>query len=195
MIKSQNHHFVPQFYLREFGFKKGDSKQSQFIYEYDKNSNIAPKECKSVKEVCTVLNHNSVEMENGEVNNIIEEEFSKIESNISRIMQRINPQNNQLVMLSNAEKKNLALFISLMFLRNPACRDGIEEMKKQIVYTGLDIILQDEENPPPQLLKELIDEKGLKNIVDVKIKNFASLDVLRMEPKITDSLIKYKYYF
>lgn len=195
MINVQEHHFVPAFYLRGFGFKYDRSKKNEFVFEYDKNSNVAPKKPRSVKEVCKIPNHNCIELEDGNVDNRAEEAFSQVENKICRLIRKIAPENDQFITLTNEQRADISHFIAFMFLRNPAFRDGAEEAKKEILYSILENSIREKPDEVPEEIRRGAEEKGLRNFLDIKIAKWASLDVFNQQKLIAGALLRSKYWY
>jgi hypothetical protein len=126
-ISEQKQHFVNAGYLRGFGFSDEKSKEGQFIYEYNKNSNTAPLEPKSVKEVCKIRGHNSDQ---------VELMLQKIEDKAVRIIRKLEPIHGKLINIKNEDIEILLSYMVLMFLRNPSYRDGVEAFYRELKPTS-----------------------------------------------------------
>lgn len=116
MSNPKRHHYLPQFYLKNFCNIEG----GLWVYN-DKDQSI-----KNLKPDNTTLikNYYTIENEDGSLNYELEKRFSIIESETALVIDKINRQED----ISQEEKGTLSLFIALQQNRTPAAVDLIHEM-------------------------------------------------------------------
>ena len=175
-MRKDNHHFVPQGYLRKFTIER----EKSLIWEYDKKTGTTSKEPKSVRQICIEHQYYAQEDENGDINkNKLEDAFSKyVEDPGIRAIDSIPHKATQGFSLTGENKGILAFFVAILATRGPGFRDGIEEFHKKIIEkAGTPIINKSiAEGDCPDIIRKEIDKKGVWNVLQVEIKKWISLE-------------------
>jgi hypothetical protein len=111
---TQIHHYISQFYLNYFSPKNREG----LIWVYSNNKC----ELRSIKKhVASIEDYYTIETDTG-YSNSIEQEFSKIEANVGRIMKKLS---NNDFNLDDKEIADIVLYMSYLRARIPATRDSI----------------------------------------------------------------------
>lgn len=171
MVKD-NHHFVPQGYLRGFTIEG----ERSLIWEYDKETGNISHQPKSVREICSEHHYYAQKSEDGSVDNeSMENAFHEIEDKTPRIIKSIEVNaTGQKVSLSDEQRAVLSFFAAIQLFRVPNFREGIEEMHRKIVEISLaEIVTHDkQEGKLPPEVEELYERNG----INIEIEPFVSLE-------------------
>lgn len=156
---SQKHHYISQFYLRNFSPNGHSGK----VWVYEK-----PKEKPSLKSirkhVAVISDYYAIELDNGKKSYILEQEIEKIEMEVGRIAKRIKDEN---YILSDEEKYYILYFGAITFLKIPAFKNSIEKFKKQVLQ-GIADTLGSNENVLKSTLNKIPNLKIDKSEIDIK---------------------------
>jgi hypothetical protein len=171
-MAKDNHHYVPQGYLRGFTIEG----EKSLVWEYDKNTGEISRNPKSVRDICSEYHYYAQKREDGSVDNVsMEDAFHEIEDKAPRIIKNIIfPGTGQKVALNDEERVILSFFTAVQLFRVPNFREGIEEMHRKIVEITLSqMIASDKQNGSlPPGVEELFERGGIK----LDIERFVSLD-------------------
>lgn len=191
-MAKDNHHFVPQGYLR--GFTIEDEKS--LIWEYDKVTGEISHQPKSIRDICSDYHYYAQKREDGSVDKeSIENIFHVIEDKAPRVIRNIKfPGTGKKIVLTDEEQKVLSYFVAIQLFRVPNFRDGYEERYRKLIETGLDqIIIEEKQNGIlPMEIEKIYNRDGL--IIDVE--SFVSLEpMISFAGKGCLSLLKKVWYF
>jgi len=168
---AQKHHYISQFYLKYFSPKN----KPGLIWVYSNNKS----ELRSIeKHVAFVHNYYTIKTETGNSNSI-EEEFSKIERDVSKVIKNL--YNNDLHLTSD-ETNIMVLYMAFLRARIPATRDSITTPITNERRLFLKIIANNEDlfnKEKSDIQKELCDNKELtfKEFQDYINKNIDKIDL------------------
>lgn len=171
-MAKDNHHYVPQGYLRCFTIEG----EKSLIWEYDKDTGEISRHPKSLRNICSEHHYYAQKREDGSVDSeSMEDAFHQIEDETPRIIRNIKfPGTGKKVALTDEERVVLSFFAAIQLFRVPNFRDGIEEMHRKVVEIALDhVVRHDKENGvlPPQA-EELYGRGG----IPIDIERFVSLE-------------------
>lgn len=171
-MAKDNHHYVPQGYLRGFTIEG----EKSLIWEYDKDTGEISHYPKSIRDICSKHHYYAQKRENGSVDNeSMEDAFHEIEDKTPRIIKKIKfPGTGKKVVLTDEERVVLSFFVAIQLSRVPNFRDGIEETHRKIAEIALGRIVQsDKENGVlPSEVEELYECGGIK----IDVEGFVSLE-------------------
>jgi hypothetical protein len=194
---AQLHHYISQFYLRNFSPDTSSGKIWVFEKPGDKLKLLSIK-----KHVAAIDNYYSIELDDGEKSNLLEQELSKVEKDASKVIKRIKNEN---YIFSKEELYIILHYGAVTFLRIPAFRDNTENFTKE-VFSMVGKMLASDENNLRKIVEELPLEKIDKSKIDYKkLREFMSdpqkyvisihqnksiEDFLKLIPSLLDVLIK-----
>lgn len=174
-MEKDNHHFIPQGYLRKFTILG----EKSLIWEYDKKEGFFSKKPKSVRKICAIKQYYAQEDEQGNINkNNIEDAFSKYtESPGIRVINSIPKTVKSSFKLSQDERAALAFFLALLATRGPIFRDAVKNIhKKAVELVGESVIHELLKNGEvPDVVKKQIEKNGVLGTVKFNVKNWVSL--------------------
>lgn len=158
---SHDHHTVPEFFLRRF-LESGQQKLREYNKPLGKWRYTAPS-------VATVDRDANVYGFEGGLTDVVEQEFSRIETNVSRVLPSIGQQSRP----TDYEREGLGAFVALQLLRGRMLRSFWERAKREFerLETALafvkekraDVAQKFAEDELDRYEKELIDEqRGLR---------------------------------
>jgi hypothetical protein len=171
-MAKDNHHYVPQGYLRGFTIEG----EKSLVWEYDKKTGEISRNPKSVRDICSEYHYYAQKREDGSVDNkSMEDAFHEIEDKTPRIIKSITfPGTGQKVTLSDEGRVMLSFFTAIQLFRVPNFHEGIEEMHRKMVEISLShIVANDKQNGslPPEV-EELYERGGIK----IDVERFVSLE-------------------
>lgn len=170
-MAKDNHHYVPQGYLRGFAIEG----EKSLIWEYDKETGDISHQPRSVREICSDYHYYAQKREDGSVDNeSMENAFHEIEDKVPRIIRNIKfPGTGKKVPLSDEERVILCFFTVLQLVRVPNFRNGIEELHRKLAQITLDqIVTNDKKNGVlPAEVEEIYSRGGIK----IDVERFVSL--------------------
>jgi hypothetical protein len=171
-MAKDNHHFVPQGYLRGFTIEG----EKSLIWEYDKETGSISHQPKSVREICGEHHYYAQKREDGSVDNeSMENAFHEIEDKTPRVINSIKEgATGKKVSLTDEQRVILSFFAAIQLFRVPNFRDGVEEMHRKIVESSLaEIVTHDkQEGKLPPEVEELYERGG----INIEIEPFVSLE-------------------
>lgn len=134
------HHYITEFYLKNFTDIKTPNNQEHYCWVYNSASNKCYK--KSPGNLAGSKNRYTIN-QNGKMSNTIESEFSKIESESSKVFRKI-IRNNEL--LDVKEKMTLSCFMTTLIARSPIkireYNENREKFYKEIIPRLMSNIIQ-----------------------------------------------------
>lgn len=122
---TKNQHYVPQFYLRKFVNNKGKLE----ILDCERKKIVIPRPPKSV---CNEEYYYSANNKFDEVSQVLEKEFQRIESDISKVYGNIAKKFINFEQITENDKMLVATFMSLQYLRGPYMRKQTQKMNEQM---------------------------------------------------------------
>ncbi|OCH37808.1 DUF4238 domain-containing protein [Aliivibrio fischeri] len=170
----KNQHYVPQSYLRRFTALG----EKSLLWAFDKEKHEFKTLQSSVNKICSEDYYYYQIDESGDIDHIkLEDELSSIERIGNNIINRIiDMRCMPYVPILEREKGELAFYISLMLFRGPSFRDAINDVYGQVVKHALPIVMNDKNAPEiPSILKEMIETKGISNVIDINVNSVISL--------------------
>jgi len=174
-MPKENHHFIPQGYLRNFTIPG----EKSLVWEYDKRSGKISDHPKSVRKICAIKHYYAQEDQEGNLDtDRLEDAFCKnIEDPALRVIRNIPSSPDSDFELNTDEMTALVMFISLLSTRGPNFRNGVEEMHRLGVQAVGEKVIgeQLERGEVPEVLRKKIEKEGLWNAIQVQIKSWASL--------------------
>ncbi|WP_089519995.1 DUF4238 domain-containing protein [Escherichia coli] len=190
----RNQHYVPQSYLKRFTIEG----EKSLLWNYDKTRKDFMRTPSSINRVCCEDYYYYQIDEAGEVNHTkLEDEISNIERIGNNLLDKIiNMHAMPYVYLSPEEKGQLAFYISLMLTRGPGFRDAINHMHGDLAAMSLPMsygkgMLDD----APEIIKKLVDEKGLFSVVQPHVHSFVSLPfMIQGANEIAKSLLSKEWF-
>lgn len=170
-MSKDNHHFVPQGYLRGFTIEG----EKSLIWEYDKETGNISHQPKSVREICNEHQYYAQKREDGSVDNeSMENAFHEIEDKTPRIIKSIEVlATGMKVSLTDEQRAILSFFAAIQLFRVPNFRNGVEEMHRKVVEISLAKIVahdKQERTLPPE-----VDELYERGGINIEIEPFVSL--------------------
>lgn len=135
MSNARNHHFIPQFYLRNFT-KSGGAKSNLFVYDKTRSKTFKT----SPRNVCAQRDFNRISIDGYE--NYIEQELSKIEGELSKIFTSLISKKSY---PAPEELNYIVNFINITAIRNPKMRSLYDNFDRQIFEKIASTIVSDED--------------------------------------------------
>ena len=171
-MAKDNHHYVPQGYLRGFTIEG----EKSLIWEYDKDTGNISHQPKSVRDICSEHHYYAQKREDGSVDNeSMEDAFHEIEDKAPRVIKNIKVVGTgKKVNLTDEQRVILSFFAATQLSRVPSFRDGIEEMHRKIVEISLTEIVSNDKQTgklPPEV-EEVYERGGIK----IDVERFVSLE-------------------
>lgn len=161
-------HFIPQGYLRKFTIEN----EKSLIWEYDKENGLISERPVSVRKVCFRNYYYYQRNNKGEIDHVsLEDAFSKIENTGIQIIEKLKTENLPSRLIINEEEHGqLAFFIALVLTRNPGVRDGINQFHGSFAHQTLHGLYNSGSLPePPTIIKDLLEQKGIDNVMKLTI--------------------------
>lgn len=191
-MAKNNHHYVPQGYLRGFTIEGENS----LIWEYDKETGGVSRQPKSVRDICNNHHYYAQKREDGSADNeSMENAFHEIENKAPRVIRNIQfPGDGKKVVLTDEERVILSFFSAIQLFRVPNFRNGIEKMHQKLVEVALDkIITNDKKNRIlPTEIEKLYSRGGIK----IDVEHFVSLEpMVNLAKEGCTTLLKKVFHF
>lgn len=193
----KNQHFVPKSYLRRFTIEG----EKSLIWTFDKQTLEFSKTPASINKLCTKDYYYYQQDGDGFEHTKLEDEISKVEKIANDIIVKIvNAVNygKSSVNLSETERGYFAFYVALMLTRNPAFRDGINNIHGGVIRSIFNHVCRSGELPePPDVLKKHIDEKGgIDKAIKIRLHPFVSLEPMRkLAINIGESILAKNWQF
>ncbi|MES1980721.1 MAG: DUF4238 domain-containing protein [Pseudomonadota bacterium] len=154
MAESRNHHYIPQGYLRGFGWKRGKHHmvvvhdfQGRKVYETN------------TRNVCAERDFMRFEFKDRKAD-WLEEEFGKLESKAIEAIREVSKTG-----LFQGENKNYILnLMALLAVRSPEQRENMRDFHARIAQRVLDLTLQNQERWESQA-REMEEKTGKPSLV------------------------------
>ncbi len=168
MADPKRHHFLPQFYLRQFA----DPKET--LYQVEKSSNPSAVPTKVLRSGSKRNYHTLDWKERPADRATVENELSKLESSQAETLK---------VLLANpdsvdAHLEDLFGFVTFMYHRVPGFKRDIEVGLSQMVNASGRLLFRAGKLPgPPESIKKLIREKG-DDIFNAEISNWKLIEMM-----------------
>ena len=170
-MAKDNHHFVPQGYLRGFTIEG----EKSLIWEYDKETGSISHQPKSVREICGEHHYYAQKRDDGSVDNeSMENAFHEIEDKTPRVINSIEVgATGTKVSLTDEQQVILSFFAAIQLFRVPNFRDGVEEMHRKLVESSLaEIVAHDkQEGKLPPEIEELYERGGINIEIEPFVKS------------------------
>lgn len=129
--RSKHQHWVPQFYLRYFATPESRASASPQVWIFSKDPADGNETLTNVRNVCGKRYLYSPAQPNGDRKRDLDERLEGVETSLGQIWSALA---SDFVRLDDdALRKGLALFVSLMHLRNPEVRRQVEAIHRQLV--------------------------------------------------------------
>ncbi len=191
-MAKDNHHYVPQGYLRGFTIEG----EKSLIWEYDKNTGEISHQPRSIRDVCAEHHYYAQKREDGPVDNeSLEDAFHEIEDKAPRVIKSIKFTGaGKKVVIADEERVILSFFAAIQLFRVPNFREGVEEMHRKLVEMTLGhIVAQDKEKGTlPKEIEELYERGGTK----IDIERFVSLEpMINMAKEGSARLLEKVWHF
>jgi len=171
-MAKDNHHYVPQRYLRGFTIEG----EKSLIWEYDKNTGEISLQPRSIRDICAEHHYYTQKREDGSNDHeSMEDAFHEIENKAPRVIKNIKfPGTGKKVILTGEERVILGFFASIQLFRVPNFREAIEEMHRKLVEIKLGhIVAKDKvDGTLPKEIEELYERGG----INIDIERFVSLE-------------------
>lgn len=131
MNRPKRQHWVPEFYLRYFATAETRNKKIAKAWVFSKHE-IDGEEClKSVREICGMNYLYTPKDEMGEIVWHLEDKLGDLETTLGLFW--LDLANGFVDINDPVLRKGLSLFVAVMHLRNPECRQLIERLHQQLV--------------------------------------------------------------
>ena len=191
-MAKDNHHYVPQGYLRGFTIEG----EKSLIWEYDKNTGEISRQARSIRDICSEHHYYAQKREDGSNDHeSMEDAFHEIEDKSPRVIKDIKfPGTGKKVVLTDDEREILSFFAAIQLCRVPNFREGIEEMHHKLVEISLDhkAAKDKEAGTLPKEIEELYERGGIK----IDIERFVSLGpMINMAREGTTRLLEKIWHF
>lgn len=110
-MAKDNHHYVPQGYLRGFTIEG----EKSLIWEYDKNTGKISRQPRSIRDVCVEHHYYAQKREDGSVDNeSLEDAFHEIEDKAPRVIKSIKfTGTGKKVVIADEERVILSFFAAI----------------------------------------------------------------------------------
>lgn len=171
-MAKDNHHYVPQGYLRGFTIEG----EKSLIWEYNKDTGVISRQPRSIHKICAAHHYYAQKHEDGAIDNkSMEDAFHEIEDKAPRVIKNIKfPGTGKKVVLTDEERGVLSFFAAIQLFRVPNFREGIEEMHRKLVEMILsDIVAKEKRDGTlPEEIEKLYERDG----IEVDIERFVSLE-------------------
>lgn len=168
MGKARKHHFIPQFYLRQFT----NTDEKLYVVEKSIDTRNWPS---STENAGAKRDYHTLDwMDRKADTETIEQRLSEVEDSQASLLKAIveSPES------FSDRKGELAEFIALMYFRVPAFRDHIEKQLSSVVsFTGKILRRQGKLPEPPDIIKDLIKVHG-DDIFLLKIANWKIIEFM-----------------
>lgn len=129
--RPKHHHWVPQFYLRYYATPETRGTDQPQVWIFSKHESDGDEKLTNVRNVCGKRYLYAPQTQSGERDWALDDLITGLEDTLSRIWpdlveSRVSIEDRDL-------RKGLALFVAVMYLRNPRVRAETEQMHAQIV--------------------------------------------------------------
>lgn len=188
-------HYVPQCYLKRFTIEG----EKSLIWSIDKHKGEYLRSPSSIKRICYKYYYYYQINDNDEIDHItMENAFSELEKHGDGCLEKVcNSSVDSRVNITEKEQGELAFFLALLFTRVPSFRDGYHDLSGEILTSALKIAYSQGRLPDmPDVLKDLVNEKGIENVLKIQIHPFVSLEpMIKLGKQIAFSMLQKKWTF
>lgn len=157
-------HFVNQAYLKLFSIPDQKGK----IWCYSKLSQFEPRSV-SVQSIAYRSYYYSQTNPDGSKHNQLEDVISEIESEVTTIIQSLKLEKGaNFLSISHEDKSLLALYMALMFYRNPMFRDGVHNIYEKTLLQAMTVLIHKKlmpQLPIESLNIKISDEVSLRPMI------------------------------
>ncbi|PWQ97922.1 DUF4238 domain-containing protein [Leucothrix arctica] len=170
-MAKDNHHYVPQGYLRGFTIEG----EKSLIWEYDKNTGEISRQAKSIRYICAKHHYYAQKREDGSNDHeSMENAFCKIEDESPRVIKKIKfPGTGNKVILTDEERVILSFFAAIQLFRVPSFREGINETYQKLMEMSFGHIVA--KSKADGTLPKKIEELHERGEIEIDIEPFVSL--------------------
>ena len=176
MNEPKKHHFLPQFYLRNFKIIPQKTKYSRiFVIEKSIESRTfaAP-----IRHTGCIRDYNTLDLEEKRDRTSIEHVLSRVEAIHSGVLSQLKSDRR----IDTVDRDELSFLIALMYCRVPKFKRYVQNVMKKSVENIGQLMLQKGKlpPPPPELAREL-QKLGLTRFADIltiEITNWATLEMM-----------------
>ena len=154
MAESRNHHYIPQGYLRGFGWKRG---KHHMVVAHDFQEKKTYET--NTRNICAKRDFMRFEAEDREPD-WLENEFSKLESKAVAAIREVTKSG-----IFDGEHKNYILnLMALLAVRSPEQRENMREFQARVAQRIMDLVLEKKERWESQI-KDMEAETGEPSLV------------------------------
>ena len=129
--RSKHQHWVPQFYLRSFATPDSRGTKSPQVWIFSKYGEDGDEKLTHVRNVCGKRYLYTPMGTDGQRKWDLDDRLGDVESHLAEIWREL--AEGYVSLQDESVRLGLALFVALMKLRNPAVREEVERMHRQIV--------------------------------------------------------------
>ena len=176
MNEPKKHHFLPQFYLRNF---KIDPQMKKHPHVFVIEKSIEPRSFAApIHDTGCIRDYNTLDLEEGRDRSSIEHVLSRVEDIHSGVLSQLLSSRS----IDTIDRDELSFLIALMYCRAPKFKGYVQNIMKKSVDTIGQLMLRKGQlpPPPPELAREL-QKLGLsrfEDIVTVEITNWKALGMM-----------------
>ena len=182
-------HFIPQGYLRKFAIEG----EKSLIWQYDKTNCLVSKCPVSIRKICCRDYYYYQRDQDGNIDHVsLEDAFSNVERIGIQIIEELRVDNSTSKIIINEEELgHLSFFLALLLTRGPAFRNGINKVNVLMLQKALTILYKNGKLPePPEILKNLIDQNGLINVIKTEISSEVSIEpIIAMAEQVSRAML------
>ena len=154
MTESRNHHYIPQGYLRGFGWKRGKH-HMVVVHDFQEKKTYET----NTRNICAQRDFMRFEVK-GRKPDWLEEEFGKLESEAVPAIRDVAKSG-----FFDGENKNYILnLMALLAVRSPEQRENMREFQARVAEGVMDLMLEDQELWESQI-KEMEETTGKPSLV------------------------------
>jgi hypothetical protein len=154
MAESRNHHYIPQGYLRGFGWKRG---KHHMVVVHDLQEKKTYET--NTRNICAQRDFMRFEVK-GRKPDWLEEEFGKLESEAVAAIRDVAKSG-----VLDGENKNYILnLMALLAVRSPEQRENMREFQARVAERVMDLVLEDKQRWESQI-KKMEETKGNPSLV------------------------------
>jgi hypothetical protein len=154
MAESRNHHYIPQGYLRGFGWKRGKH-HMVVVHDFQEKKTYET----NTRNVCAQRDFMRFEVK-GRKPDWLEEEFGKLESEAVAAIREVMKSG-----VLDGENKNYILnLMALLAVRSPEQRENMREFQARVAQRVMDLVLEKKERWESQI-KEVEETTGKPSLV------------------------------
>ena len=154
MAESRNHHYIPQGYLRGFGWKRG---KHHMVVVHDLQEKKTYET--NTRNICSQRDFMRFEAI-GREPDWLENEFGKLESKAAEAIREVAK-----LGVFDGENKNYILnLMALLAVRSPEQRENMREFQARVANRVMDLVLENKERWESQI-KEMEEKTGKPSLV------------------------------